>query len=43
MKLLLNLVKPKHFIPIHGELRHLHAHAALARQLGLPAENVPVV
>ena len=27
MKLLLNLVKPKYFIPIHGELRHLHIHA----------------
>ncbi len=43
MKLLLNLVKPKYFIPIHGELRHLHAHASLARQLGLPAENARVI
>lgn len=43
MKLLINLVKPKYFIPIHGELRHLHQHANLARQLGIPAENVRVV
>lgn len=43
MKLLINLVKPKYFIPIHGELRHLHQHANLARQLGIPAENVVVI
>ena len=42
-KLLINLVKPKHFIPIHGELRHLHQHAALARELGIPAENVATI
>jgi ribonuclease J len=33
-KLLLQLVKPKYFIPVHGEFRHLFRHAALARQLG---------
>jgi ribonuclease J len=43
MKLLLHLVKPKYFIPIHGELRHLHQHANLARQVGLPDENVAVI
>ena len=43
MKLLLHLVKPKHLIPIHGELRHLHQHAALAREVGIPAENIAVV
>ena len=42
-KLLINLVKPKHFIPIHGELRHLHQHAGLARELGIPAERVATV
>lgn len=42
-KLLLNLVRPKYFIPIHGELRHLKRHAALARQVGIPAENIAVV
>lgn len=43
MKLLLHLVKPKHFIPIHGELRHLHQHAHLAQEVGIPAENIAVV
>lgn len=43
MKLLIHLVKPKHFVPIHGELRHLNQHAALAREVGVPAENVAVV
>ncbi len=42
-KLLINLVKPKHFIPIHGELRHLHQHAALARELGIPADRVAII
>ncbi len=42
-KLLINLVKPKHFIPIHGELRHLHQHADLAQDLGIPAERVATV
>jgi ribonuclease J len=39
-KLLINLVKPRHFVPIHGELRHLHQHASLARELGIPPERV---
>ena len=43
MKLLLHLVKPKYFIPIHGELRHLHQHARLAQEVGIPAENIAVV
>lgn len=43
MKLLLHLVKPKFFIPIHGELRHLHQHAQIAQQVGVPAENVAVI
>jgi ribonuclease J len=42
-KLLINLVKPKHFIPIHGELRHLNQHASMARELGIPAERVATV
>jgi ribonuclease J len=33
-KLILQLVKPKYFIPVHGEYRHLFRHAALAAQLG---------
>jgi ribonuclease J len=43
MKLLLHLVKPKFFIPIHGELRHLRQHELIARQLGTLAENVAVI
>ncbi len=42
-KLLINLVKPKHFLPIHGELRQLKRHAWLAEQVGIPAENIVVV
>jgi ribonuclease J len=43
MKLLIHLVKPRNFIPIHGELRHLTQHAAIAREVGIPAENIAVV
>jgi ribonuclease J len=43
MKLLIHLVKPKFFVPIHGELRHLHQHAAIAREVGIPADNIAVV
>ena len=42
-KLMLNLVKPKHFLPIHGELRQLTRHAALAEEVGIPKENIIVV
>jgi ribonuclease J len=42
-KLLINLVRPKHFIPIHGELRQLHRHANIAQELGIPSENIAVV
>jgi ribonuclease J len=43
MKLLLHLVKPKYFIPIHGELRHLKQHATLAQEVGMAAENIQVI
>jgi ribonuclease J len=43
LKLLINLIRPKFFIPIHGELRHLTQHSALAQELGIPAENIAVV
>ncbi len=42
-KLLLSLTKPRYFLPIHGELRHLHRHARIAIDLGMPPENVFVV
>jgi ribonuclease J len=40
---MLNLVKPEYFIPVHGELRHLRAHEALARQIGIPPQNIFVI
>jgi ribonuclease J len=42
-KLLLNMVKPKHFLPIHGELRQLRRHGQLAVEVGIPEECVIVV
>ncbi len=42
LKLMLNLTKPRYFVPIHGEYRHLVVHARLAEKLGLPRENVMV-
>ncbi len=41
-KLLLNLVRPKHFMPIHGELRQLMHHAELAKQVGIEEANIIV-
>lgn len=41
-KLILNLVKPKYFVPVHGEQKHLRRHAATALSLGIPAENIVV-
>ena len=43
MRLLLNLVKPKYFMPVHGELRHLRQHAKLAVEAGIPEKNIFVV
>jgi len=43
LKLLLNLVKPKFFMPIHGEYRHLTLHAKLAQFVGIPKENTFVL
>ncbi|GAH74846.1 unnamed protein product, partial [marine sediment metagenome] len=43
LKLLLNLVKPRFFIPIHGEYRHLSLHAKLAQSVGIPKENIFVL
>jgi ribonuclease J len=40
LKFMLRLTRPRFFIPIHGEHRHLHWHAELARQMGIPAERV---
>ena len=43
LKLLLNLTRPKFLVPIHGELRHLKAHARLAYELGMSEQQVLVV
>lgn len=40
LKLMLNLVRPKFFIPVHGEYRHLVHHAQLAKEVGIPSENI---
>lgn len=40
LKLIHTLVKPKFFIPVHGEHRHLKQHAKLAESLGMPKENI---
>jgi ribonuclease J len=40
LKVMLNLVKPKFFMPVHGEHRHLYFHAELARAVGIPHENI---
>jgi ribonuclease J len=42
-KLVLQLVKPKYFIPVHGEYRHLFRHAALAHQLGVVSGEILLV
>jgi ribonuclease J len=40
LKLMLNLIRPKFFMPIHGEYRHLVYHTMLAKKLGIPKENI---
>lgn len=40
LKLMLSLVKPKYFIPVHGEQKHLQKHAALAEAIGISKENI---
>ncbi len=39
LKLVLNVTKPKFFIPVHGEYRHLSLHAKLAESVGIPKQN----
>ncbi|MDP2277721.1 MAG: ribonuclease J, partial [Nitrospirota bacterium] len=40
LKLMLNMVKPKYFMPVHGEYRHLVYHSRLAEKTGIPKENI---
>ena len=43
LKMMLSLVKPRYFVPVHGEYRHLVAHAELAVSVGVPPENAFVL
>jgi ribonuclease J len=40
---MLQLVRPRHFVPVHGEYRHLVLHARLAEEAGLPKNNVYII
>jgi len=40
LKLMLNLTRPRYFIPVHGEYRQLYAHTLLAREVGIPPERI---
>lgn len=42
-KLMLNLIRPRFFVPIHGEYRHLVHHARMAEEVGVPRENIFIV
>ena len=42
LKLMQMLVKPKFFMPVHGEYRHLYHHARLAEALGMPENNIHI-
>ncbi len=43
MKLMINMVKPKYFVPVHGELRMLRQHGKLAEQIGFERKNIAVI
>ncbi|MFZ5996784.1 MAG: ribonuclease J [Nitrospirota bacterium] len=40
LKLMMNMVRPRYFVPVHGEYRHLKYHAKLAEKSGIPKENI---
>jgi len=40
LKLMLSLIKPRYFIPVHGEYRHLVYHSQLAQKVNIPEENI---
>jgi ribonuclease J len=43
LKLMLSIVRPKYFIPVHGEYRHLVYHSHLARNVNIPEENIFII
>ncbi|TDX51275.1 ribonuclease J [Orenia marismortui] len=40
LKMMINMIKPKYFVPVHGEYRHLYHHSILAQEVGIPEENI---
>ena len=40
LKLIHTLIRPKYFMPVHGEFKHLRSHALIAEAMGMPAENI---
>ena len=42
LKMMLGLIKPKYFVPVHGEQKHLQKHKELAEKMGIPAENIVI-
>ncbi len=42
LKMMLGIVKPKYFIPVHGEQKHLYKHSLLANAMGIPNENIVI-
>lgn len=43
LKLMHSLIKPRYFMPVHGEYRHLKQHAFIAENLGMPPENIHIL
>lgn len=43
LKLVHSLLKPKFFVPVHGEYRHLRQHAMIAESLGMPKKNINII
>ena len=40
LKIILNLIKPQYFVPVHGEYKHLVRHSQLAQEVGVPPRNI---
>lgn len=40
LKMMINFLKPKYLIPVHGEFRHLYSHEKIGQALGIPSENI---
>ncbi|MDR2163834.1 MAG: ribonuclease J [Clostridiales Family XIII bacterium] len=40
LKLLLSLIRPKYFMPVHGEVRHLYRHADIAKEMGISGKDI---